>query len=438
MYGINKGFAAIILALLLLSAGFGLFMSCSKEPEQVLSDVEYYTCAMHPSVHEKKPGSCPICGMDLIPVLKKTTADSQNVSMTFPLDQEKLQLIGVKSVPVQTIPLHKIIRTVGRVDYNEKRLAVVNLKFRGWIEHLYADYTGQTVKRGEALFDIYSPDLLATQQELLNAMKFTTPEYATVDQAGDSIRVLPNGSSGGQELINNIRQRLLLSGMSAEQIKEVEKSKQPAANITIPAPIDGVIINKAALAGMYVEPGMELYKIADLSTVWIYADIYENELSFITLNQTAGVTLTSRPGEVYTSKIIFIFPYLNAATRTGQVRLEQPNNKGLFRPEMYANVTIEANLGERLAVPTDAVINTGERQIVFVEKSAGLMEARLVQIGVNAGEFTEIISGVSEGENVVAKANFLIDSESKIQGIMQSGQSDMPESLPGMEPEHDH
>ncbi len=396
------------------------------------NEIDYYTCTMHPSVHEAHPGKCPICSMDLVPVMKKAALkeSERKVDLTFAVSPVKQQLIGVKFSAAEVLPLQKTIRAVGRVYYDERKVAVVNLKISGWIQNLYADYTGQFVKKGQPLFDIYSPELVSTQEEYLLAFKAINEQKLGPSASADSQSISnPNLLVNAAEVLRNVRQRLLLWDITEEQIAELEKRGKPDTYLTIHSPISGYVINKVALKGMRVEPGMELYKIVDLSTVWVYADVYEYELPYIKVGQQAEVKLTYYPSEVFKGRITYIFPYLNQNTRTARVRIEFPNRDGKLKPEMYADVEIRVNLGKKLAIPESSVLNTGVRQIVFVDKGEGLFEVRFVKLGARAAGFYEIKEGLKAGERVVSYANFLIDAESKVQGVLQRIKSDEPSPL---------
>jgi len=382
------------------------------------NEVDYYTCTMHPSVKSPEPGTCPICSMDLTPVMKKPQASTEKVDLSFSVSPVKQQLIGVKFSTAEVVELHQTIRAVGRVDYDERKIAVVNLKISGWIKDLLVDYTGQLVRKSQPLFTIYSPELVSTQEEYLQARRAvqSTPTAATTTdyrQSTSTVYINP------YEVLNTTRQRLLLWDITEEQIAELEKRGKPETYLTIHSPIAGNVINKMALKGMHVDPGMELYKIADLSTVWVYADVYEYELPYVKVGQEAAITLSYFPGEAFTGRITYIFPYLNMNTRTARVRIELPNRDGRLKPEMYADVEIHVNLGKKLAIPESAVLNTGVRQIVFVDKGNGLFEVRFVKLGARAKGLYEIKEGLAEGERVVSYANFLIDAESKVQGVLQ-------------------
>lgn len=372
-------------------------------------EIDYYTCTMHPSIKETKPGRCPICSMDLTPVYKKGKASKEKVDLTFSVSPVKQQLIGVKFTTVEYRQLEKIIHAVGRVDYDERKLAVVNLRISGWIQDLYADFTGKYVKKGEPLFTLYSPDLVSAQQEYLLARQSQQPESVWTVESNQE----------GKGLIETARERLRLFGITDEQIDKLEKRDKPETYLTISSPISGNVVEKMALKGMRVEPGMTLYKIADLSNVWVYADVYEYELSYVKTGQEARTTLSSFPGEVFKGRITYIFPYLNPNTRTAKVRIEIPNPLGKLKPEMYGNVELRIHLGKKLTIPESAVLQTGVRQIVFVDKGDGLFEVRFIKLGARTEELYEVKEGLDEGERVVSSANFLIDAESRVQGVLQ-------------------
>jgi membrane fusion protein, copper/silver efflux system len=323
---------------------------------------------------------------------------------TVEISPERQQLIGVKFGTVEMKPLEKIIRTVGRIDYDEKRLATISLKIGGWIEDLYVDFTGRFVAEGEPLLTLYSPELVSTQEEYLIALR------ARKDLAKSPF---PEVAASGNSLAESARRRLKLWDISDEQIKALEESGQANKTLTLHSPFSGIVLERMAYKGMNVMPGMVLYRLADLSVVWLHADIYEYELPFIRLGQQANIELSYLPGESFTGKAIYIYPYLDPNTRTGKVRFEFPNSQGKLKPEMYANVEIKVHLGSRLVVPEGAIIDTGIRQMAIIDKGSGYFEPREVKIGAKVDDFYEVIKGLQVGERVVTSANFLIDSESK-------------------------
>ena len=335
---------------------------------------------------------------------------------TVQISPERQQLIGVKIGLVEIKPLEKVIRTVGRVDYDEKRIVTVSPKIGGWIEDLYVDFTGKFVKQGDPLFTIYSPELVSTQEEYLLAI-----------QAKKSLSKspFPEVASSGNSLAESAKRRLKLWDINDDQIKTLEETGQATKTLTFYSPFSGFVLEKSAYKGMNVMPGVALYKLADLSVVWLYADVYEYELPFVRLGQQASVQLASMPGETFTGRAVYIYPSLNPETRTAKVRFEIPNPQGKVKPEMYANVEIRVILGKKLVVPEGAIIDTGIRQLAIIDKGNGYFEPREVKVGVKVDNYYEVIKGLKAGEKVVTSANFLIDSESKLKEAV-GGMAGMP------------
>ena len=332
-------------------------------------------------------------------------------SSTITIAPERLQSIGVKYQSVVRRPLEKLIRTVGRVAVDERKLAKVTIKFHGWIEELFVSATGDHVKRGQQLFTIYSPDLVATQEEYLLALQGRK-------QMGKS--EFPEVARGSQDLLEATKRRFQLWDITADHVRELEKTGKVLKALPIHSPITGTVIKKEALAGAHVDPGEELYTIADLSHVWILADIYEYELSFVKKDQQAAVTLSYDPGTVLTGRVGFIYPTLDPKTRTAKVRFELDNADEKLKPDMYANVELRVGLGTKLAIPQEAIIESGQKQVVFLHRGGGKLEPRLIKTGVKTGEWTEVLEGVNEGEHIVTSANFLIDSESRLKSVVES------------------
>ncbi len=335
---------------------------------------------------------------------------------TVQISSERQQLIGVKIGTVEMKPLEKVIRTVGRVDYDEKRIVTVSPKIGGWIEDLYVDFTGRFVKQGDPLLTIYSPELVSTQEEYLLALRA---------KKSLSKSSFPEVAGSGDSLAESALRRLKLWDISDDQIKTLEQTGQAKKTLTLYSPFTGFVLEKSAYKGMNVMPGVALFKLADLSVVWLYADIYEYELPFIRLGQQASIQLTYLPGETFTGKAIYIYPSLNAETRTAKVRFEIPNSHEKLKPEMYANVEIRVHLGQKLAVPEGAIIDTGIRQLAIIDKGNGYFEPREVKVGSKVDNYYEVIRGLKAGERVVTSANFLIDSESKLKEAV-GGMAGMP------------
>ena len=315
------------------------------------------------------------------------------------------QLIGVKSGTVEERFIETAIRTVGRVDYDERKVRQINLRISGWITRLFVDYTGKAVRKGDPLFKLYSPDLVSTQEEYLLAKR-------TLERVKAS--TMAHIRRGAENQVESARNRLLLWGLTEEQIGRMEEIEKPRMETTIYSPIDGIVTKKVALQGMYVTPEMNLYEIADLSAVWIYADIYEYDLPFVKTGDEVTVILASYPGEIFKGKAVYIYPYLNTDTRTISVRMEFSNPDGKLKPGMYGNVEIRIKGGKKLAVPQDAVLDSGIRKLVFIDQGEGLYEPREVKLGPKLDNYYEVLDGVRAGERVVTSATFLIDSESKL------------------------
>ncbi len=323
------------------------------------------------------------------------------------LSPDKVQLIGVRTARAEMRSLDKQIRTVGKVQPDETRLAFVNTKIAGWVKKLYVDYTGKEVVKGEPLLSIYSPDLVTAQEEYLIALRSVrSSSTGTADMAEiDASR---------SELLQSAKRRLQLWDITDEQIAELEKTGKPKTEMTIEAPLDGIVLDKMVLEGAYITPGMNLYRIADLSSIWIMADIYEYEVPSVRVGQTALVTLPYQSGESFRATVNFIYPTLDPVSRTVKVRLVMKNPGLMLKPEMFANVEIRVSSGARLVIPREAVIDSGTRQIVYVEKKPGVYEMRRVTLGQRGEDYVEVLKGIKKGERVVTSGNFLIDSESQL------------------------
>jgi len=341
---------------------------------------------------------------------------------------ELQQRIGVKTVKAAVKPIQKTIRTVGRIEIDERNQATVNTKIEGWIEKLYVDYTGRYVKKGEPLAEIYSPELLATQQEFINTKKWAGKQTIKAPQEGHNHGAqaeAPEPVSGLKQMLEKdatatleaARQRLRLWDISEEQIKKIEQTGQPVRTLTLYSPVSGYIIQKMAVQGMKVMPGEKLFDVADFSHVWIVADIYEYELSAVRVGQPVKITLSYFPGRVWSSRIDYIYPVFSADTRTAKVRLTLPNPGGQLKPQMFTNVEIRIDLGKKLIIPDSAVIDTGKGQVVYVDRGNGTFEPREIQTGLKADGTVEVLRGLKAGEKVASSANFLIDSEAQLKGV---------------------
>jgi RND family efflux transporter MFP subunit len=326
------------------------------------------------------------------------------------IDPRRQQLIGVRTVAAVRTTLTPTIRAVGAVRYDETRLADVNIKVEGWIRDLYVDYTGTAVTKGQPLFTLYSPELLTTENEYLLALK-------TRDQLQQS--QIADARERADQLVASARQRLALWDLPEQELRALEEKRQPQTVVTFRSPVTGVVIDKQALQGMHVMPGQMLYKVADLSVVWVEADVYETEVPLIRLGDRASVTVDAYPGERFTGRVIYIYPYVDEKTRTNRVRYEFANRAGRLKPGMFANVEIAAPAGTAIVVPTNAVLDSGTEQVVFVAQGDGYFEPRKVKIGRRLGDQIQIIDGIEDGEQVATGATFFLDSESQLRASLQ-------------------
>lgn len=345
-----------------------------------------YTCAMHPFIIMDHPGKCPICAMDLEPL------DMSTYTGQVALDPVVSQEMGVRVAEVTSGLLTREIRTVGTVDYDETAVRDITTKVSGWIEKLYVNSTGQPVKKGQPLFELFSPELYTAQTDYLLAMKDTADPRAVQD----------------------VRTRLKFFDISDEQIAALAKSGRPTKTLTIVSPFDGLVVVKNAVEGMKFEPGVQLYRIADLSVVWVMATLYEYQLPYVRVGQNAVMSLPYIPNVNFQGKIAYIYPYLNSELRQVKVRLEFANPGLVLKPGMFANVVLSSKLArDRVLVPREAVIDTGTRQVALVSLGQGRFEPRPVELGAEAGDGqVEVVSGLRPGEHIVVSAQFLLDSES--------------------------
>ena len=431
----------VTLLLTLATLLFGAAACVKKGASGKPSNVDYYTCTMHPSVHAEAPGKCPICGMDLVPVMKKnepakgemsetasppsaSTPPSQGSSMQgmagmpgmqggkqpnapqtrqFVVPVERQQQIGVTYAKVKREPLRHTIRSVGLVVPDKARNWQFVSRVDGYVQKLNVTAPGQIVDKGAPLLSIYSPDLLTSEREFVELLRMR-------DEAkSKDARETPS------RLINSAKERLHLWNVTDEQIDELQKTRKPQENLTLLSPFRGIVQSVPAEQGKSVKVGDMLVEVADLSVVWVWAEFYENELPMLKVDQKIDITAKSYPGEKFEGTISLINPFLEEAKRTAKVRIDIPNPDFKLRPGMYVNTELAMDMGEGLTIPVSAVMPTGTRNVVFINKGEGKLEPRIVQIGSKYGESYEVQNGLHEGEQVVASANFLIDAESKVQ-----------------------
>jgi RND family efflux transporter MFP subunit len=440
-----------LLVMVLLGGATALLSGCghNHEASGQAKQEQLYTCGMHPQVVQHKPGNCPICGMKLTPIRKleaspqssssqipgerklkyyKSTMnpgeispsprkDSMGMDMvpvyedestaaesqTIAVDPVTTQNMGIRTGVVRRGPLRRTIRTVGVIDYDETGLTDVTTKFKGWVEKLFVDATGQQVHRGEPLFEIYSPELYSAQREYLLAATGRTNA-----PAGNSLR-------------NSALTKLRFFDISDAQIAELERSQEPRKTLQIVAPQDGFVVEKAVVEGQMVDAGMKLYRLANLGLVWVQAQIYEQDLAFIHLGQEASVTLSYLPGREFRGRVTYIYPNVDEKTRTGRVRMEFHNPGYFLKPGMFAAVEVASELDpSALLVPDMAILRSGEKNTVFVELGTGKFEPRNVTLGPQAeNDNYQVLSGLSEGEHIVTSGQFMLDSESQLREAIQ-------------------
>ena len=391
-----------------------------------------YYCPMHTHYRTDKPGNCPICQMQLVKLEKPAPAATQPeghaghgahtaaagggaampaAAETIFISPERQQLVGVKTVAATVRPLAKEIRAVGKVAFDERKLTHIHTKVSGYVEAVYVDFVGKAVKRGDPMFTLYSPEMVSTQQEYLIARRGQS--YLKDSPVAEAV-------AGANSLAEAARERLRLWDVSEEELARLEKEGTVKRALTIHSPVDGIVTDRMAYHhGRTVNPEMDLYTIVDLTTVWVLAEVYEYELPFVKEGQAAEVEFPYAAGaKMLRGTVTFIYPYLNAKTRTAQVRLEFANTEMALRPDMFVNVKLRSSLGRQLVVPEDAVLDTGKEQYVFVDRGEGVIEPRAVKVGGEAEGFIAIRSGLKAGERVVTAANFLLDSESRLKGAL--------------------
>ncbi len=446
---------ALLVVLLAVAGGAGVFLTgCggSHGSGVEAKEVQLYTCGMHPQVIQNKPGNCPICGMKLTPVRKQAGAQPEPANTALGTDERQIKYykstmnpgeasptprkdsMGMDMVPVyeaeaaaastaitidpMTVqnmdvrtglvirgPLRRVVRTVGVVDFDETTLTDVTTKFKGWIEKLYVDSTGQQVHRGDPLFDIYSPELFSAQVEYLVALHQPTNV----------------ADAGAQALKTTALTKLKFLDIPGEQIAEIAKSGEPKKALRINAPRDGIVVEKMAVEGQMVDAGMKLYRLADLGTVWVQSQIYEQDLSLVRLGQEATVSLSYMQDRKFRGRVTYVYPTVDEKTRTAKVRMEFHNPGYFLKPGMFTTVELVAEVSpSAVLVPDMAVLRSGEKNTVFVALEGGKFEPRTVVLGARAeGNLYQVLSGLEEGERIVISGQFMLDSESQLREAIQ-------------------
>lgn len=433
---IKRTLATVVITLILgVSAGYWwagvsqISVNDEAAPENERK-ILFYRNPMNPEITSPVPAKDEM-GMDYIPVYADGDAGSGEPAGTVKIDPATVQNIGVRTAMVKRGPIAKTIHTVGRLDYNEERLARLHPKTEGWIEELFINKTGEQIPADAILLNFYAPQLVTTQQEYLLALNNL-----------DDLRTSPYDDirKGAEQLVKITRQRLEFLDVPEHQIVELERKRRIMKLLHIHSPFAGVILHIGAREGEYVTPQMELYQIADLSRIWVYADLYEDELPWVTIGNHAEMTVVAIPGQRFHGQVTYIYPYAESKTRTVKARLEFDNPDLLLRPDMFADVTIYADRREdALLVPSEALIRSGTRNLLFIVGEPGKFIPTEVETGISAEGYMEILKGVLPGDEVVTSGQFLIDSESKLREatakMLKAGAQKAAEPEP---PAHQH
>lgn len=408
------------------AGGVALWLAGERAHEPAPAMVEeqaLYQCPMHPSIVQDHPGECPICGMKLVKVEQEAGSQAHPPAhdgaeqgagppvggmAVVEIDPSRQQLIGLKTAEVTRGPVGGAWRTVGRVAIDETRVRHVNLKITGFVERIFVDFIGKKVRRGDPLFSIYSPELLSAQEEYLLALR----TRGALNSAGGALQ------QDGEALVAAARRKLSLWDVPESEIERITATGQPSKTLTFYSPVSGVVTRKDVVEGMKLDAGAMPYEIVDLSAVWVLADVYESELRLVHEGMAATLKLNAFPNREFKGQVVFIDPLLDPKTRTVKVRLTFPNATGELRPEMFGEVVLQGVSREGLRIPLDAVIDSGTERVVFVALGEGKFEPRRVKTGENDGSLVEVVSGLEAGERVVTRANFLVDSESRLRASL--------------------
>lgn len=473
----NRKKSILIIVGFIILVGIGTtvylyFRSNSIDSEATIAsanETQFWTCGMHPEVILDEPGNCPKCGMKLVPVkqtggeifkkqgqtsgsmpgaekkgerkvlywqapmdpteiydrpgkskmgmdLVPVYEDQAGMSAggTINIDPVTVQNMGVRTAFVTRMNFTRVIRTVGKIEYDEEKLYTVTTKISGWIEKLYANFTGEIVRKGGPLLEIYSPELVTTQEEYLLALN--TQRLVSQSSFG-SIK------KGAESLLESTRKRLLYWDVPQSEIDRLEKTGQVKKTILLESPATGMVIQRNAIEGSHIKEGVNLFEIADLSKIWVHASLYDYEVPWVTEGQKAEMELSYLPGKTFQGKVAYVYPYLREKARDVHVRLEFSNPNLELKPGMYVNVQLQGKIiPNALVVPSESILRSGERNIVFVVRDEGKFEPREIRMAEEGGpnnRYTRIISGVLEGEQIVTSAQFLLDSESRLQEAIQ-------------------
>jgi Cu(I)/Ag(I) efflux system membrane fusion protein len=375
-----------------------------------------WQCPMHPAVVQDHPGDCPICGMKLVKV------DTPAADVPAPegmagvaIDPARQQLIGLEVVHVEQGPVGAALRTTGRVAVDETRIHHVNVKFSGFVDRVYANFVGRPVRRGERIFSIYGPELVAAQEEYLLARR---------------ARGAAGGSGDADALVEAARRKLELWDVPPSEIERIERRGAPSRTVTFYAPAGGVVTRKDVVPGMRVNAGDMPFEIVDLSRVWVLADAYESDLGIVKMGMPAALTLKALPDRTFEGRVAFVDPLLDPRTRTAKVRIDVANPSGELRPGMFGDVVLRGAARTGLRIPVNAVIHSGTQSVVFVALPNGKFQPREVRLGASDGQFVEVRTGVEAGDGVVTRANFLVDSESRLRASLSALPGGVPRPAP--------
>ncbi len=379
-----------------------------NEEQTIHNTKEIYTCPMHPSVKSDRPGVCPVCNMSLVKVTEQVQSKTTSEEVTpeaVTLSPSQQAIANVSTYTAERMTLHKEIRAVGTVDYVEPNYKLITMRFPGRLEEMYINCcTGQKVSVGDPIADVYSPEAISAQQEFILALN-----------ASEEVQQGSVDLSDAATLVKQAKNKLQRWGFTDEQISELEESKTVKELVTIYSPVEGTVIKNEYRAQYYASAGEVIAELVDLSKVWMYADVYENEIQFLKTEQIVEATSDAYPQEIFRGKIIYIAPTVDVSSRTVRVRVEFPNEDERLKLKMFVNATIQIEIADEIVIPSSAIISTGNRRVVWVQKSNNVFVPRDVRIGVKENDYVQILDGISAGEIVVTSGGYLLDSEGQLQ-----------------------